>query len=64
MRACVRVCGSINPCDALSMIIEVHDDASDFIISLRQPENKYDGYSNYNKLMYKWMITIIICITT
>ena len=51
------VCGFINPCDALSMILEVHDDdASDFTISLRQPENKHDGYSNYNNLLSKWMI--------
>lgn len=40
--------GSINPCDALSMFLEVRDDANDFTTSLRQPENKHDGYKNYN----------------
>ena len=35
-------CGSINPCDAFSMSLDVHDDASDFTISSRQPENKHN----------------------
>ena len=53
------VCGSINSGDALSMILEVHDDnASDFTIYLRWPENKHDGYKNY--LVSKSMITIIV----
>ena len=58
------VCGSIKIYDALSMIIEVHDDASDFTIYLRQSANKHDGYKNYNNLVSKWMITIIVFIIT
>ena len=50
----------IGACDALPTILEVHDDASDFTISLRWPENKHDSYKNYNNLVSKWMITIIV----
>ena len=46
------------------MISEVNDDASDFNISLRRPENKHDGYNNYNNLVPKRMITMIVFIIT